>query len=117
MGDLLAAADAAGHASVTHRRAGRRGSAMTSASRADQLAQACGDATSPAIIAARIAIPFTQREREVAVLVGQGLSNREIAQAVSLSVRTVEGHIYRASCKAGVGQRAELADMIRSLRD
>jgi DNA-binding NarL/FixJ family response regulator len=45
--------------------------------------------------------------------VAQGLTNREIAEAVSLSVRTVEGHIYRASCKAGVAQRAEFATMMR----
>jgi DNA-binding CsgD family transcriptional regulator len=113
MGDLLAAADAAGQAATLHRRAGRRGSAMTAGSRAEQLAVACGGATSPAIVAARLAAPFTQREREVAMLVAQGLTNREIAEAVSLSVRTVEGHIYRASCKAGVAQRSELASVMR----
>jgi DNA-binding CsgD family transcriptional regulator len=113
MGDLLAAADAAGQSAVSHRRAGRRGSALTAGSRAERLAVACGGATSPAIVAARLAVPFTQREREVALLVAKGLTNREIAEAVSLSVRTVEGHIYRASCKAGVAQRSELATMMR----
>ncbi|WP_367593448.1 response regulator transcription factor [Mycobacterium asiaticum] len=44
----------------------------------------------------------------------QGLSNREIAEAVSLSVRTVESHVYRASTKAGVSGRAALAEMMRS---
>ena len=116
MGDLLAAADAAGQAATSHRRAGRRGSAMTAGARAERLAEMCGGATSPAIVAARLAVPFTQREREVALLVAQGLTNREIAQAVSLSVRTVEGHIYRASCKAGVAQRSELATMMRAQR-
>ncbi|MGU3497597.1 response regulator transcription factor [Mycobacterium sp. C31M] len=60
-----------------------------------------GGAVSPAIAAARFTPPFTQREREIALLVAQGLTNREIAENVSLSVRTIEGHIYRASCKAG----------------
>jgi DNA-binding NarL/FixJ family response regulator len=113
MGDLLAAADAAGQAAASHRRAGRRGSALSAGSRTERLAVACGGATSPAIVAARLAVPFTQREREVALLVAQGLTNREIAEAVSLSVRTVEGHIYRASCKAGVAQRSELVKMMR----
>jgi DNA-binding CsgD family transcriptional regulator len=113
MGDLLAAADAAGQAATAHRRAGRSGSAMTAASRVRRLATACGGATSPAIIAAAFAPPFTRREREIAVLVAQGLSNREIAQAVSLSVRTVESHIYNASGKAGVAGRAALGDVIR----
>lgn len=48
-------------------------------------------------------------------MVAQRLSNREIASAVSLSVRTVEGHVYLASCKAGVARRSELAAMIATL--
>lgn len=113
IGDLLAAADAAGQAAVSYRRAGRAGSAMTAASRARSLAARCGGATSPAIAAASFRPPFTAREREVAVLVARGLSNREIAQTVSLSVRTVESHIYRASIKAGVSGRAALAQLMR----
>jgi DNA-binding NarL/FixJ family response regulator len=114
MGDLLAAADAAGQAATSYRRAGRAGSAMTAAARAHRLATVCGGATSPAIQAASFAPPFSNREREIAVLVAQGLSNREIAEAVSLSVRTVESHIYRASTKAGVSGRSALAEMMRS---
>jgi DNA-binding CsgD family transcriptional regulator len=113
MGDLLAAADASGQAAASHRRAGRAGSAMTSAGRTARLATACGGSISPAIVAAHLTIPFTQREREIAILVAQGLSNRAIAETVSLSTRTVEGHIYRASCKAGVVRRSELADVMR----
>jgi DNA-binding NarL/FixJ family response regulator len=114
MGDLLAAADAAGQAATAHRLTGRSGSAMTAASHAGRLAVACGGASSPAISAAGLVLPFTQRQREIALLVAQGLTNREIAQAVSLSVRTIEGHIYRASCKAGVTRRSGLADVMRS---
>jgi DNA-binding NarL/FixJ family response regulator len=113
MGDLLAAADAAGQAATSHRRAARAGSAMTAAARAHRLATVCGGATSPAIETASFAPPFSNREREIAVLVAQGLSNREIAEAVSLSVRTVESHIYRASSKAGVSGRSGLAEMMR----
>lgn len=115
MGDRLTAADTSGQAAAAHRRAGRRGSALTSSARAGELAAACGGAVSPAIIGARLTAPFTQREREIAVLVAQGLSNREIADSVSLSVRTVEGHVYRASCKAGVARRSELAHVVRTL--
>ncbi len=113
MGDRLAAADAAGHASVAHRQAGRRGSALTSSARADRIAHECGGAVSPALASARIPLPFTQREREVARLVSQGLSNREIATAMSLSVRTVEGYVYQASSKAGVTARNDLATLVR----
>jgi DNA-binding CsgD family transcriptional regulator len=114
MGDLLAAADAAGQAATSYRRAGRSGSAMTAAARAQRLATVCGGAVSPAIMAASFTPPFTNREREIALLVAQGLSNREIAEAVSLSVRTVESHIYRASTKAGVTGRPGLAAMMRN---
>lgn len=117
MGDRLAAADCSGHAAAAHRRADRRGSALTSAERAGRLAAACGGAVSPAIVGARLPAPFTQREREIAVLVAQGLSNRQIADTMSLSVRTVEGHVYRASCKAGVTRRSELAHVVRNLTD
>lgn len=48
------------------------------------------------------------------MLVAQGLSNREIAEAVSLSVRTIESHIYNASSKAGVAGSG-LADVIRGV--
>ncbi len=115
MGDLLAAADASAQAASSHRRAGRAGSAMTAAARAGELAARCGGAMSPAIAAARIVLPFSRREHEIVVLLAQGLTNKEIADAVSLSVRTVEGHIYRASCKAGVIGRAELAEVVRTL--
>jgi DNA-binding CsgD family transcriptional regulator len=117
MGDLLCAADAAAQAATSHRRAGRSGSAMTAASRAGWLATTGGGATSPAILGARVVLPFTRREHEIAMLVAQDLTNREIADSVSLSVRTIEGYIYRASCKAGVVRRAELGSMIRSLTE
>ena len=116
MGDVLAAADAAAQAATCYRHAGRRGAALTASARAHRLAQRCGGASSPALNAARLAIPFTQREREIAVLVSQGLSNRQIAEAMSLSVRTVEGHVYRAGVKAGVATRSELSSVIKTTR-
>lgn len=114
MGDRLAAADAAGQAAASHRATGRAGDAMTASGRADRLAREGGNATSPAIAAARFTPPFTQREREIVLLVAQGMSNRDIAEKVSLSVRTIEGHIYRTSCKAGVANRTELARLVNS---
>lgn len=115
MGDVLAAADAAGHAAVSYRRAGRAGRALTAAARAHRLGAAQGAAASPAVAAAALTLPFTHREREIAVLVAQGLSNREIAEVASLSVRTVESHVYNASSKAGVTDRAALAQVVRAV--
>ncbi|UVO13651.1 LuxR C-terminal-related transcriptional regulator [Mycobacterium sp. SVM_VP21] len=113
MGDVLAAADATAQAAASYRQAGLRGSALSASARARQLARRCGDATSPALVAARVTLPLTEREREIALLVAQDLSNREIAEVMSLSVRTVEGHVYRATVKAGVATRAELSSMVK----
>jgi DNA-binding CsgD family transcriptional regulator len=40
------------------------------------------------------------------------LSSRAIADRLTLSVRTVEGHIYRAMAKTGATTREELAAML-----
>lgn len=55
---------------------------------------------------------MTGREREVAGLVAQGMSNRDIAERLTVSVRTVEGHIYRACIKLDVADRDELAKIV-----
>lgn len=50
----------------------------------------------------------TNREKEIIELVGQGKNNREIAQTLTVSQRTVEGHLYRIFAKLGISGRAEL---------
>ncbi|OWM12251.1 helix-turn-helix transcriptional regulator [Mycolicibacterium peregrinum] len=111
-GDLVAAADAAGRAAVAYRRKDMRGSALASASRATALAEACGGAATPALLAAAERLPLTGREREIAMLIGAGLSSRAIADRLRLSIRTVEGHIYRAMARTGVSTRAELIALL-----
>jgi DNA-binding NarL/FixJ family response regulator len=117
MGDALAAADAAAQASTSHRLAGRRGSALTASARAQLLANQCGGAVSPALAAAKVPLPFTRREHEIASLLSQGLSNRDIAAATALSIRTVEGHIYQASVKAGVSSRSQLSALVQQFNE
>lgn len=109
---MLSAADAAAQAVLLHDKAGHRRQSTESAAHALQLAGRCGGAATPAIRAAARPLPVTAREREVAALVAQGLLNREIAERLTVSVRTVEGHIYRACIKLGVADRDELARMI-----
>lgn len=117
MGDMLAAADSAAQAATAHRAAGRRGSALSASARAHLLAKNCGGAVSPALAAARLPLPFTRREHEIAQLLSDGLTNRDIAEATALSIRTVEGHIYQASAKAGVSSRAELSALVRQFNE
>lgn len=50
---------------------------------------------------------LTGREREVTDLASHGLSNREIADVLFLSVRTVESHLYQARIKTGVSPRGD----------
>ncbi|KWX19837.1 LuxR family transcriptional regulator [Mycolicibacterium wolinskyi] len=111
-GLLLSAADAAAQAVPLHDKAGQRRRSAESAAHALQLASKCGGAATPAIRSAARPLPVTSREREVAGLVAQGLSNREIAERLTVSVRTVEGHIYRAGIKLGVADRDDLAKIV-----
>lgn len=113
MGDLLAAADAAAQATVAYTQHGLRGSANTAAARAHRLAKDCEDARTPALALAARPLPLTARQREIGALVAQGMSNQQIADRLTMSVRTVEGHIYRAATKLGFTNRAEFAALVR----
>jgi predicted ATPase/DNA-binding CsgD family transcriptional regulator len=66
----------------------------------------------PAAPAAAAKPPFGElsaREREVALLVAQGQSNRAIAEHLVLSERTVEGHVRNVLAKLGFNARAQIA--------
>jgi predicted ATPase/DNA-binding CsgD family transcriptional regulator len=54
-------------------------------------------------------IGLTRREREIAELVAEGLTNREIAARLIISQRTAEGHVERVLAKFGFTSRAQIA--------
>ena len=62
----------------------------------------------PGALGGRLAA-LSRREREVAQLVADGATNQAIADALYLSVKTVESHLRNIYAKAGVGSRDELA--------
>ncbi|AXK87378.1 helix-turn-helix transcriptional regulator [Nocardia farcinica] len=113
IGALLSAADAAAQAASAHERAGDRRNVLESAATANRLAAACGGASTPALREAAQPLPLTVREREIANLVAAGMSNRQIADRLTVSVRTVEGHLYRACMKMDVTDRESLGALIR----
>jgi DNA-binding CsgD family transcriptional regulator len=113
VGLLLSAADSAAQAASLHDRASHQRAGALSATRASALADLCGGAVTPAILASAQPLPLSSRELEVASLIVDGLSNREIATKLIMSVRTVEGHVYRACTKLDVADREELAVIIR----
>jgi len=55
---------------------------------------------------------LTRRERQVADLLAKGLSNRDIAAALVISPRTVEGHVDHILSKLGLSNRAAVADWV-----
>jgi NarL family two-component system response regulator LiaR len=55
----------------------------------------------------RAAEPLTERELEVLRLAGKGMANKDIAEGLCLSVRTVQAHLGNIFNKLGVGSRTE----------
>jgi DNA-binding NarL/FixJ family response regulator len=55
---------------------------------------------------------LTAREREIALMANEGLTNREIATRLFLSIRTVESHVYQARMKVGAASRRELGRLV-----
>lgn len=103
-GDMVSAAEAA--AQSWRLAAGRTGLAnrrlaAAAQRRAAGLIVRSENPRTPELDAFTRPLPLTSREREVVALAGHGLSNREIATRLHVSVRTVEGHIYRATAKLG----------------
>ena len=59
--------------------------------------------------AQRKGVVLGAREEEVGTLVAQGLSNKDIAARLFLSVRTVETHVHHLLNKLGVNSRTQIA--------
>ena len=57
---------------------------------------------------------MTERQREIVELAVAGMSNKDIATKLFMSVRSVEGHLYRACQRVGANSREELAVIIKA---
>ncbi len=112
-GDRLAAADAAAQAVAAYQHAGLRGAAMTASATTERLAAECQGAQTPALRAVTAPQPFTARQREIISLAAQGLSNKQIADRLTMSIRSVEGHLFRASQRVGANNREQLISLLQ----
>ena len=68
-------------------------------------------------VAPRRSDVLTPRQREVAELVSQGCTNREIAGRLGIDERSAEGHVERIRVRLGVRSRAQIASWYTAQRD
>ncbi|MFF8871886.1 LuxR family transcriptional regulator AbsR2 [Streptomyces massasporeus] len=103
-GFLLFAAEAYAQAVGVHRdpRAARH-----SRTRAVALARRCQGARTPAL-SGLVLGELTARQRQIVTLAATGLTNRQIAERLTLSVRTVGNHLYSAYARLGASDRGAL---------
>jgi ATP/maltotriose-dependent transcriptional regulator MalT len=78
----------------------------------DVVAYALEAATTRSIPSDQASSPLTRRESQVADLVAQGMSNKEIAASLVISLRTAEGHVEHILTKLGFTSRAQIATWV-----
>ncbi len=88
-----------------------RGKAMSPAEVVEFVLDKAAEAPAPTGGTARL----TRRETEIARLVGEGLTNKEIAARLVIAQRTAEGHVERVLAKLGFRSRVEIAAWINGL--
>jgi DNA-binding NarL/FixJ family response regulator len=59
------------------------------------------------------AVRMTKREREIIVLIAEGLSNKEIAQRLNLSTYTIKSHVHNILEKMALHSRLQIATHFR----
>lgn len=82
------------------------------ARRAQEMRDMIDAYATPSLTVARPEVSLSRREREIAVLVAEGRSSREVADELIIGVRTVESHLARVYAKLGVRSRIELAEAL-----
>jgi DNA-binding CsgD family transcriptional regulator len=112
MGADLLAAEASADAAVARRRAGQRREATAAQRRTAILVERCEDPVTPALHRTEARARLTPAERETAGLAASGRSNKQIAEQLFLSPRTVENRLQRTYQKLGISGRTELSEAL-----
>jgi DNA-binding CsgD family transcriptional regulator len=112
MGSTLLAAEAAFGLAAEHRRRGSPRDATAWSRKASAWAELCPGARTPGLAMPDEPVALTKREREVAVLAASGITSKDIAERLFVSVRTVDNHLGRVYDKLGISSRAELAEIL-----
>jgi DNA-binding CsgD family transcriptional regulator len=109
MGALLYAAESFAEASVLLRRAGEARAATGEELKAARLLDHCEGASTPPVRSMAARTRLTPGEFATAVQAAAGHSDKEIARARTLSVRTIQSQLLRTYDKLGLSGRRELA--------
>ena len=115
VGALLYAAEALGESAVHFRRDGLSRDAAAAQQRAARLLARCEGAVTPFVRAIGARAQLTPAELDTALQAATGSTDKQIAEMMHLSVRTVENRLHRAYQKLGLSHRRELADALRDL--
>ena len=113
MGAHLLAAEAAADSAVAWTGRADPRNVAKATHRAHLLAGLAQDPVTPSLMAVKARSQLTRSEHKTALMASAGHSNREIAMAFVISIRTVENQLQRVYQKLGVGGRKELADAFR----
>ena len=115
LGAHLYAAEALGEAAVHLRRDGASRDAAAAQQTAARLLARCEGAVTPFVRAIGARAHLTPAELDTALQAATGSTDKQIAELMSLSVRTVENRLHRAYQKLGISHRRELAEALRDL--
>ncbi|MFZ3319031.1 helix-turn-helix domain-containing protein, partial [Mycobacterium sp.] len=117
LGADLLAADAWADAAVAWTRSGSTRNAAAATRAAVDSAKLCQGASTPSLRSINSRASLTPAEHETAVLAAAGKSNKDIADELVLSVRSVENRLQRVYEKLGIKSRAALPDALNFVGD
>jgi DNA-binding CsgD family transcriptional regulator len=115
LGALLYAAEALGESAVHLRRDGASRDAAAAQQAAGRLLAHCEGAVTPFVRAISARAQLTPAELDTALQAATGSTDKQIAEMMHLSARTVENRLHRAYQKLGISHRGELAEALRDL--